>query len=309
LYSLNALVPTLQTQHSDLRTVFQLKPLKVARVSEISEVTASSATAPEDRVNFHIGNPVQDARLMAAYLRTVLDIDVQREDLDGEDSDAVLQYIEWSETDKPLLEFLKRLIQKSCPYSPRGGFSRNSPNDLVKAFTAWLQNQQEPLSYDLGQASGKREIVLATGGIDETLRILYHALSSYIVHRPAHVFLWEITSPTDETIFTALHFSQLPESESEIVHQLETFFAQKESIPAFLVIGKELGEETRRLLRSLSLDEPLFFIEANDTPNHLSLAREAKLVHRVLRLLTPAIFSQKLHALSTVFLEIGRAHV
>ena len=181
---------TLQTQYSDHRTFFKLKPLKVARVSDISEATASSATAPEDRVNFHIGNPVQDARLMAAYLRIVLDIDVQREELDGADTDAILQYIEWNETDKPLLEFLKQLIKKSCPYSPRGGFSRNSPNNLVTAFTKWLQQQQEPLSYDLGQTSGKREIVLATGGRNETLRVLFHALSSYIVHRPAQVFLW-----------------------------------------------------------------------------------------------------------------------
>ena len=302
LYPINALVPTLQTQHSDLRTLFQLRPLKVARVSEISEATASSATAPEDRVNFHIGNPVQDKRLMAAYLRIVLNINVLREDLDGEDYNAILQQIEWSDTDKPLLEFLKRLIQKSCPYSPRGGFSRNSPNDLVKTFTAWLQNQQEPLSYDLGQTSGKREIVLATGGMYETLRVLYHALSSYIVYRPAYVFLWEVASPTNEAIFTALRFNRLPASEYEIYIQLQKFFANNGTSPAYLVLGKELGEETRRLLRSLSLAYPLFFIEANNTPNHLSLAREAKLVHRVLRLLTPAIFSQKFHALSTVFL-------
>lgn len=297
-----ALVPTLQTQHFDLRTIFQLKPLKVARVSEISEATSSSAAAPEDRVNFHIGNPVQDARLMSAYLRIVLDIDVQREDLDSQDTDAILQHLEWSDTDKPLLEFLKRLIQKSCPYSPRGGFSRNLPNDLVKAFTTWLQNQQEPLSYDLGQTSGKRELVLATGGISETLRVLYHALSSYIVHRPANIFLWEVSSPTDESIFTALSFHRLPESEYEIVLQLQKFFAQNESSPTFLVLGKEPGEETRRLLRSLSLEYPLFFIEANNAPNHLSLAREAKLVQRVLRVLTPAIFSQKFHALATMFL-------
>ncbi|RPI04777.1 MAG: aminotransferase class I/II-fold pyridoxal phosphate-dependent enzyme [Ignavibacteriae bacterium] len=293
---------TLQTQHSDLRTLFQLKPPKVARVSEISEATSSSATAPEDRVNFHIGNPVQDARLMAAYLRIVLDIDVQREDLDGENSEAVLQQLEWNESDKPILDFLKQLIKKSCPYSPRGGFARNSPNELVKAFTAWLQHQQEPLSYDLGQTSGKREIVLATGGVEETLRVLYHALSLSIVHRPAQICLWEISSPSDESMFPSLHFMRLPQSESELIERMNEYFLQDKSHPVYLVMGRELGEETRRLLRSLSLDYPLFFIEANNTPNHLSLAREAKLVHRVLRLLTPEIFSQNFNTLSTVFL-------
>ena len=45
----------------------------------------------------------------------------------------------------------------------------------------------------------------------------------------------------------------------------------------------------------------MFFVEANNAPNHLSLAREARLVHRVIRLLTPAIFAPRLQRLSTVF--------
>jgi hypothetical protein len=64
----------------DPLSLFGLKPLKAARVSEISEATASSAAAPEDRVNFHIGNPVQDKRLTSLYLRMVLGIDILRAD-------------------------------------------------------------------------------------------------------------------------------------------------------------------------------------------------------------------------------------
>ena len=52
----------------------------------------------------------------------------------------------------------------------------------------------------------------------------------------------------------------------------------------------------------MSIDRPLFFIEANNASNHHSLAREAKLVQRVIRLLTPAIFAPRLHNLSTVFI-------
>ena len=55
--------------------------LRAARVSEISEATAASATAPEERINFHIGNPVQDPRLTAAYLRAVLGLDIRDEQL------------------------------------------------------------------------------------------------------------------------------------------------------------------------------------------------------------------------------------
>jgi hypothetical protein len=67
-------------------------------------------------------------------------------------------------------------------------------------------------------------------------------------------------------------------------------------------LGKNLLEETRRSLRQLSLEFPLFFIEANNAPNNLSLAREAKMMNRVLRLLTPEIFSSSLKNLSIVFL-------
>jgi len=296
------------SQDSYQRTLFQLKPLKVARVSEISEATASSATAPEDRVNFHIGNPVQDKRLMAAYLRMALGIDVRREDLDGEDVGKILEQLEWSDEDRSFVDFLKQLIQKSCPYSPRGGFSRNVPHSLITSFTSWLQTQQEPLSYDLGQTSGKREVVLSTGGVTETLRVLYHALSTYIVHRPARlakraaVLLWEVPLPNDESFFTSLQFSTLTPSEQDLIPQLQTWFLRESGTPVFLVIGKELGEETRRRLRHLSLQHPLFFIEVNDAPNHLSLAREAKLVDRVLRLLTPGIFTPHFQELATIFL-------
>ena len=32
---------------------------------------------------------------------------------------------------------------------------------VVKAFCAWLETQQEVLDYDLGQQSGRREVILA----------------------------------------------------------------------------------------------------------------------------------------------------
>ena len=51
------------TQPADVVSRFRLKPTRAAKVSEISEATAASAVAPEERVNFHIGNPVQDPRL------------------------------------------------------------------------------------------------------------------------------------------------------------------------------------------------------------------------------------------------------
>ncbi|HTO93797.1 MAG TPA: pyridoxal phosphate-dependent aminotransferase, partial [Bacteroidota bacterium] len=61
-----------------------------------------------------------------------------------------------------------------------------------------------------------------------------------------------------------------------------------------------------RALRGIALGYPLFFIELNDAPNHLSLAREARLTERVIRFLTPAIFSPRFKHLSIV-LAAGNA--
>lgn len=299
---------SMQTHSKDPLSLFRLKPLKAARVSEISEATASSAAAAEDRVNFHIGNPVQDKRLTSAYLRVVLGIDVRREDLNEDDGEQILSHLEWEQQDEPKLSFLKNLIQKSVPYTPRGGFARNNPNNLVKAFADWLQNQQEPLTYDLGQSSGRREIILASGGIDESLRVLFHALSSFLAERPAHVLLHRVNATIDYKAFDGLTFEQLPDDEQHALARLTEHFAESPQTPSFLITGAILGEDTRRSLRHISLRSPLFFIEANDAPNHLSLAREAKLIQRVVRLLTPSIFGARLQRLSTVFL-VGNADI
>src|SRR5260221_14229557 len=106
---------------------FRLKQIRVARVSEISEATAAAPVPHEERVNFHIGNPLQDVKLSSAFLRIALGIDVRRQELADADADAMLEYLGWDSADKPKLEFLIRTIQKSSPYMPRGGYNRKAP--------------------------------------------------------------------------------------------------------------------------------------------------------------------------------------
>jgi aspartate/methionine/tyrosine aminotransferase len=298
----------MQTHAKDPLSLFRLKTLKAARVSEISETTASSAAALEERVNFHIGNPVQDVRLASAYLRIVLGVDIRREDLCDSETDNILKHLDWDAQDEPKLTFLRNLIHKSAPYTPRGGFARNNPNSLVKAFADWLQSQPEPLSYDLGQTSGRREIILATGGVEESLRVLFHALSSFLVQQPAQIFLHGPDVAIDKEAYKGLRFEKLPDDESLALRQLGEHLVRSPQVPTILIMGSILGEEARRSLRETSLDCPLFFVEANDAPNHLSLAREAKLTQRVMRVLTPAIFNNRLRDLATVFLT-GNADI
>jgi aspartate/methionine/tyrosine aminotransferase len=317
-------------------TYFRLKPIRSARVSEISETTAAAPVAAEDRVNFHIGNPLQDQRLSSAFLRIALGLDVQRGDLRDDAPDGLLEVLGWSKADKPKLEFLIRTIQKSSPYMPRGGYARKTPNAVVKAFVAWLENQQDALTYDTGEQSARREIILASGGVPEALRVLLWALSSYLAIIPARILCYRYDVlpvlrdaalkaddnppllPLDDhpagavagamTPIPNLIFEDLADDEQTAREQIEQSLIEQPETPTFLLLGEVMSEEARRWLRRLSTKRPLFFIEVNNAPNHLSLAREAKLVQRVIRLLTPAIFNPQWDALSTVFIA-GNADI
>ncbi|HTP11539.1 MAG TPA: aminotransferase class I/II-fold pyridoxal phosphate-dependent enzyme, partial [Anaerolineae bacterium] len=325
----------------DPLTYFRLKPIRSARVSEISETTAAAPVANEDRVNFHIGNPLQDTRLSSAFLRIALGLDVQRADLRDADPDGLLEALGWSKADKPKLEFLIRTIQKSSPYMPRGGYARKTPNAVVKAFIDWLKHQQEALQYDTGEQSARREIILGSGGVHEALRVLLWALSSYLEITPALVLCYrfevlpslrgapsatkqspsqpdEIASHPSTSLRSArdarndaipnLIFEDLADDEQTAREQIEQGLIENPDTPTFLLSGEVMSEEARRWLRKLSTKRPLFFIEVNNAPNHLSLAREAKLVQRVIRLLTPAIFNPQWETLSTVFIA-GNADI
>ena len=296
------------TSQSDPLDFFRLKPIRVARVSEVSETTAASSVPREERIDFHIGNPLQDSRLSSAFLRIALDMDVYQENLRDTKPDLILKHLHWETADKPKLDFLIRVMQKSSPYMPRGGYLRTSPHALIKEFCTWLEHQQEPLQYDTGEQSGRREIILSSGGIQETIRVLLLALSSYLEITPARVLSYHSELLPQLKTIPNLLFEELAADEVNAREQIEQFLIHQPDTPTFLLIGDSLGEETRRKLRILSIEHPLFFIEANNAPNHLSLAREAKLVQRVIRLLSPAIFAERLHTLSTVFVA-GNADI
>jgi aspartate/methionine/tyrosine aminotransferase len=280
---------------------FELRPTRAAKVSEISEATASSAIAPGDRVNFHIGNPVQESRLSSAYLRAALGLDIRDETLTDEDLPAILRALYRDDSERPGLEFFSSLIRRSAPYLPRGGFSRTAPPPLATAFSEWLQNQQDPLTYDLGKTSGRREIIFASGGTAECMRVFFHALSLYLTHLPAQVLLFRTSLPRHVTSFEGLVVELLPADEHLAVSRLRQIASGEAHGPAFVVMGEITTEETRRTLRGLALSYPLFFLEINDAPNNCSLARESRLIDRVIRFLSPAIFSPRYRNLSIVF--------
>lgn len=290
--------------HPDPLAYFRLKQIRVARVSEISEATAAAPVSPDERVNFHIGNPLQDSRLNALFLRIALGIDFRRQELS--DLDDLLEHLALPPEEHPKLAFLARVIQRSSPYAPRGGYNRKAPHPLVETFARWLENQPEPLRYNLNDPTGKREIILASGGIRETLRVILVAISAYLQTTPARILTYRLTLPPGYHAIPNLRLEALPNEEEAAYAAIEIALATEPDVPTFFIIGAPLTEVSRRKLRLLSIHAPLFFIEANHAANQHSLAREAKLVPRVIRLLTPAIFDARLGALATVFV-IGNA--
>ncbi len=276
---------------SESMKYFQLRPLQAATISEISEATAASTVPEQERVNFHIGNPVQDDRLIALYSQLVLPED-NPEDAGQPGTCRQLVY---------------QAINNSINYSPRGGFSRQRPIPLINYVKQWLlSGQDEPLSYDFGEESGQRECIIVNGGIHETLRIIFHSLSRYLMTKPAHILIQGISLPQHLANFPGLTIRQLNGTEQAIIQQSKNYLTENPECPVFFVIGSVFSETTRRQLRQLGLTHPLFFIEGNNAPNHLSLAREVQMLNRVIRIIFPAVFAEQLDSLTTGFL-LGNA--
>ncbi len=122
---------------------FRLRPIRAARVSEVSETTAAAPVPAEDRINFHIGNPLQDPRLSSAFLRAALGIDVRQAELRDAEPEAILKHLGWQDSARPALDFLIRTIQRSSPYMPRGGYYRENPHALIRAFCSWLERSRK----------------------------------------------------------------------------------------------------------------------------------------------------------------------
>jgi aspartate/methionine/tyrosine aminotransferase len=274
---------------------FKLKPSRAAKVSEISEAAAVSTIPQEERVNFHIGNPVQDERLVKLFFRNILGL---KSDLNYSDFNSVLDELNIERDKKHYIEFLYQTIKNSIPYLPRGGFTPNKPSELILYFHNWLKVQEESFEYDLGTKSGKRECSIISGGIWEAIRVFLQAVSSYMIIQPVNILLYNIDLPEHLKNFPSIKFTFLPSNEAEAQKIIER---SVNNTPHFLFLGSVLNEETRRNLRRISLEKPLFFVELNDAPNHLSIAREAKMLNRVIRFISPAVFSKNLNQLSIIF--------
>jgi aspartate/methionine/tyrosine aminotransferase len=276
-------------------TIPKLRPLRPAKVSEISETTASAGISADEQIHFHIGNPVADLRLSNLYYDMLFGIKREsnhpREEI--EDIDLISEDIQ---------SFLHDVIQSNSPYMARGGYNPNFPSDWVRLIADWLSSGQvEPLSYDFGKDTGRKECIMVNGGSVECMRTIFHALDRYAAERPLRFFLYGFSLPNFR-LANDFILHTLPEEEKSAIQYVEKYLDESQIPTNFLILGKSISEETRRILRRLSKDQPIFFVEVNDTPNHLSLAREAGMREQVVRILSPAVINPKLSQLSMMFL-------
>ena len=286
-----------------LQNVFALKSLPVAKVSEISEATAAASVMPEQRVNFHIGNPVQDERLARLFQRLIFGLPIRVE----EQLSDPLEELALDEGGMSRLRFLAHVVEQSVAYLPRGGFSGRDPGPLAPRIQDWLgSGQEEPLEYDLGLGKGRRELTMISGGRWEAIRMLFAALANHLERTPAHVYLHRIKLPSPILEIPHLYIKSLPQDETQALESLNFYLQNQPESPQFLLMGSVMSEEARRNLRTLCLEAPLFILEANNAHNHRSLGREAGLSERVLRIFTPETIDPRLWPVSLAFV-VGNA--
>ncbi len=282
------------------RMPFPLQPLKVAKVSEISEATQAVPIPANKKINFHIGNPLQDDRLVDMYFslcsgfpKSVLD----------ENEPALADQ---NPVQREQLAFIYSAIKNAVPYLPRGGFAAGQIPQLVKNIQDWLSGQQEPLQYSFGEKSD-RECILSSGGKYEFVRVLFSALSRFSVQFPIRVVTIDFKLPDYLNGFFGVELFREIEG-PQLKNNFQDLFDQLKGQPVLVLLGKVLNENERRDLRKSSQKNSVLFVELFDAPNHQSLARESGLKYSVIRFLTAAVFNNRL-ANNAIQFVLGNAAI
>ncbi len=241
---------------------FELKKPKTAKVSAISEATALSKTDPSEKINFHIGNPLQDYHLNNLYYKLCTG-DFYNDQKNSEFS-----------------EFLFKTIQKAVPYSPRNGFIKNQSDSLIVKLDKWLSSQHERLQYRLDQG----ECIIISGGVFEFLRIVISTLTRSAVNSSLKFICFGIDLP-DYLMLPSLDFI-IVDNEDQIMRQLDS------EDNYVLLINRKISDEKRRSLRQKTAEKSILFCELNGEENHSSLARESGMQEQVIRFIPAHVFGE-----------------
>ncbi len=275
---------------------FALRQIPPSKVAEISKATAEASCPAEERINLHIGNPVQDPRLDELFCRLIFN-----------DSLPYFNDKNWPEAKNSILNNIKKplfkqyaellfdTVEKSNPYMPQGGYNPKKPGTLIRQIQAWLTSgQTETLDYSIGEADIAPEIAIISGGRTETLKLLLQVIEENLKSPFKNIISLEKSLPV--AALRAFHGSVFLVSgdEKDLIDQIKQHVDKSTHHIGFIIIHRIYTKTFRRHLAAYATHQNLMLIEANDAPNADSLARSPGMAQRLLRIITPQAIDKRL---------------
>ncbi len=290
-------------------TFLKLKKSSPPLVGEISQLTAEAGVDPKSRVNFHIGNPVQDEALNRLYNAILSGDDFSG--LTAGDFDEKVFFQSLDDADiQSYFRLLFETSRKSVSYAPAGGFSPKNPGTLTRKLAVFFNDSPKtPVRYNFSKNNTAPEFAMASGGRWQALKILLQMFFEQ-AETPRKTLLVvgapEVPEVHERYPGEVLFFDT--EGSSQI-QKLESFFASEGSKSVgFMVLHKKFEESHRRRLSRLLLEKRIFLIEVNQTASSESLSAVRGTKTRMVRILSPEIIHPELKYSSLAFL-LGPAEI
>ncbi|MBN2090761.1 pyridoxal phosphate-dependent aminotransferase [candidate division KSB1 bacterium] len=293
---------------NEFETRFALRQIPPSKVAEISKATAESICPAEERINLHIGNPVQDPKLDELFIRLVFD-----------DSLPHFNDRSWPEAKKSILNHIKKplwrqyaellfdTIEKANPYMPRGGYNPKKPGTLIRQIQAWLTTGQiESLDYSIGEAEIAPEIAITSGGRTETLKLLLQVIEENLKSPYKNIISLEELLPAATLRAFSGSISLVSGDETELLARIQQLVENTGNRIGFIIIHQIYTKTFRRQLAAYATHQNLMLIEMNDAPNADSLARSPGMAQRLLRIITPCAIDKRLSHTALAFV-LGNA--
>lgn len=288
---------------------FGLKKMPQSKVAEISQATAESSCPIEERINLHIGNPVQDPRLDQLYTTLVFgDAIGNSKGLNWDGHKQKILKSTSNPTRQKIMKLIFETIEKANPYTPRGGFNPKKPGTLIRMLHAWLTVGQEvPLDYSIGESGSLPEIAITSGGKNETLKLILQVIENNLKGPNKNIISLEKPLSQSKTRAYFGKIFTIQGTENHLLQQINVLIENSTHEIGFILFQKIYSKEFRVNLAALAAHNNLMLLEANDASNAYSLARSPGMAQRLLRIITSKAIDPRLSNSALAFV-LGNAN-
>ncbi|MEA1987024.1 MAG: aminotransferase class I/II-fold pyridoxal phosphate-dependent enzyme, partial [Candidatus Marinimicrobia bacterium] len=254
-------------------TYFKLGNIEVAKIADIANRVSLCNISEEKKVNFHIGNPLDNSVLNGKHIDLILNGNSTEINIETKD-------------------FIRNSILTSVKYAPRGGYSSTNIQTFQKLIQKNIyEKDDKKYKYNLGEKND-RELIFASGGQYENLRTLLFGLNKYLKHERAHIIYYGKIFNNNILNYDNLNFTIINKNENKIISHLRKIILKKNE-PNFIILEKTMSKNILKSLKDLSDEFPIFFIEINDSLGSNSLVSFPELRQNLIRFLLPNIFNSK----------------